>query len=254
VSTTRELTFAQDLADIADAITMQHFKKHDLHVEMKSDRTPVSQADREVEEELRERIGQMFPDDAIVGEEYGRTAGAERSWIIDPIDGTKNYVRGVPVWATLIGLRVGDAVTLGVVSAPALGRRWWAESGGGAWVRDLTGQHRIRVSAITQLADASLSTSDPVGWPENMHQTLQAQVARSRAYGDFWSHMLVAEGAVDVALEPQLEAHDMAALIPIVEEAGGLMTGWRGGSALIEGSAMSTNGLLHNQVLSALNP
>jgi histidinol-phosphatase len=248
------MSFAQDLADLADAITMRHYRRDGLLVETKHDLTPVSQADREVEQALRECIKDAFPQDAIVGEEYGSTTGAQRSWIIDPIDGTKNYVRGVPVWATLIALHDGQDTTLGVVSAPALGRRWWAQLGHGAWVRDHTGTHQIQVSSITEVSDASLSTSDPVGWPSGMYLALHGQVGRSRAYGDFWSHMLVAEGALDIALEPQLEVYDMAALIPIVVEAGGRLTGWNGGSALIEGSAVSTNGLLHNHVISALIP
>lgn len=254
MSTTRDLTFAQHLADHADVITMASFLDRDLQVDTKPDLTPVSAADRAVEQALRAQIAESSPGDAILGEEFGTTGQAERTWIIDPIDGTKNYVRGVPVWATLIALRIGGEITVGVVSAPALGRRWWAAKGSGAWVRDPLGERALTVSGVSALADASLSVSDPVGWPGASFSDLSARTWRSRGFGDFWSHLLVAEGAVDIAVEPQLETYDMAALIPIVIEAGGRITGWRGGDPLQEGSAVTTNGLLHNQVVTALNP
>ena len=254
MSTTRDLTFAQHLADHADLITMASFLDRDLQVDTKPDLTPVSAADRAVEKALREQIAASNPGDAILGEEFGTSGQGDRTWIIDPIDGTKNYVRGVPVWATLIALRIGDELTVGVVSAPALGRRWWAAKGSGAWVRDPLGERAISVSNVAALGDASLSVSDPVGWPSDSFSDLSARTWRSRGFGDFWSHLLVAEGAVDIAVEPQLETYDMAALIPIVTEAGGRVTGWRGGDPLAEGSAVTTNGLLHNQVVSALNP
>lgn len=254
MSTTRDLTFAQLLADHADVITMASFLDRDLQVDTKPDLTPVSAADRAVEKALRDHIAEFSPGDAILGEEFGTSGDAERTWIIDPIDGTKNYVRGVPVWATLIALRIGIELTVGVVSAPALGRRWWAAKGSGAWVRDPLGERAITVSSVSALADASLSVSDAVGWPSASFSDLSARTWRSRGFGDFWSHLLVAEGAVDIAVEPQLETYDMAALIPIVTEAGGRITGWHGGDPLDEGSAVTTNGLLHNQVVSALNP
>ena len=254
MSTTRDLTFAQRLADRADVITMASFLDRDLQVDTKPDLTPVSAADRAVEQALRDMIAEVSPGDAILGEEYGTSGHGDRTWIIDPIDGTKNYVRGVPVWATLIALRVGEALTVGVVSAPALGRRWWAATGAGAWVRDPLGERAITVSGVSALADASLSVSDAVGWPPGRFDDLGARTWRSRGFGDFWSHLLVAEGAVDIAVEPQLQTYDMAALIPIVTEAGGQITGWHGGDPLDEGSAVTTNGHLHNQVVSALNP
>lgn len=253
-----DLDLALALADIADRISLARFRATDLIVETKPDLTPVTEADRAVEQALRAELARVRPEDGILGEEFGIDGSAHRRWVLDPIDGTKNYVRGVPVWATLIGLMVDENVIVGVVSAPALSRRWWAATGQGAWATDpsTTGPRRLRSSGVGALADASFSFSDPVGWAERGAQeglrTLLSNTWRQRAYGDFWSHMLVAEGAVDVAAEPQLETYDMAALIPIIEEAGGRITSYTGGSALGGGSAVTTNGLLHDQVLAVL--
>ncbi len=253
-----DLDFALRLADIADALSLARFRADDLVVDTKPDLTPVSDADRAVERALRDAIAAHRPDDAVLGEEYGVQGDSRRQWILDPIDGTKNFVRGVPVWATLIALSVGESVDVGVVSAPALGRRWWAARGRGAFSTDAftDGSRRLRVSGVTSLADASFSYSDAVGWAERgSGRGLDALVSgtwRQRAYGDFWSHMLVAEGSVDIAAEPELETYDMAALIPIVEEAGGRMTTYAGGLVLGGGSAVTTNGLLHDSVLGLL--
>lgn len=253
-----DLALALALADVADRISMARFRATDLIVETKPDLTPVTEADRAVEQALRAELAQARPADGILGEEFGSEGGAHRRWVLDPIDGTKNYVRGVPVWATLIGLMVDEDAVVGVVSAPALGRRWWAASGQGAWTTDPTSSspRPLRSSGVRALADASFSFSDAVGWAERGAQdglrVLLSGTWRQRAYGDFWSHMLVAEGAVDIAAEPQLETYDMAALIPIVEEAGGRITSYSGGSALGGGSAVTTNGLLHDQVLAVL--
>ncbi len=217
---------------------MASFRAVDLVVETKPDLTPVSEADRAVERAIREQLAPHRPDDAVLGEEYGQVGTASRRWVIDPIDGTKNYVRGVPVWATLIALLDGDDVVVGVVSAPALARRWWAAAG---WaptppIPASTQPRRLQVSAVSDLADASFSYSDAIGWAERGAadglRTLLSGTWRQRAYGDFWSHMMVAEGVVDVAAEPQLESYDMAALVPIVEEAGGRLTAFDGGSAI----------------------
>jgi histidinol-phosphatase len=243
------------LVDNADRVTMARFQAADLHVEKKPDLTPVTEADRAVEEQIRASLQVERPADGVLGEEFGGSTDNRRVWIIDPIDGTKNYVRGVPVWATLIGLSIDGVVTVGVVSAPALGRRWWAAAGEGAWVQ-VSGSDqpaRISVSAVGALSDASVSYSDRVGWQSAALNRLLDGTWRQRAYGDFWSHVLVAEGAVDIAAEPSLAIHDMAALIPIVQEAGGEMTGFRGGDPLTEGSAVTTNRILHNHVLSLLN-
>lgn len=254
-----DLTLALALADIADDLSLSRFRATDLVVDTKPDLTPVSEADRAVEQALRSALTDERPDDAILGEEYGTQGSGSRRWVIDPIDGTKNYVRGVPVWSTLIGLMDGDDVIVGVVSAPALGRRWWAARGEGAWASEPHAEapRRLGVSRVAALADASFSFSDPIGWAERGAadglQTLLTDTWRQRAYGDFWSHMMVAEGVVDIAAEPQLETYDMAALIPIIEEAGGRITAYDGSSALGGGSAVTTNGPLHPAVLEVLS-
>jgi histidinol-phosphatase len=244
-----DLVLAMSLADLADVITLSAFRSRGLKVETKPDQTPVTEADRAVEERLRAELATTRPDDSIVGEEYGGTDVTGRRWIIDPIDGTKNFLRGVPVWATLVALADDGGVRVGVVSAPALGRRWWAERGAGAWTQgpEDVRPRRLAVSAVAALADASFSYSDPVGWPAGAVEHLSGESWRVRAYGDFWSHLLVAEGCVDVAAEPELSIWDVAALIPIVEEAGGRITGFDGGAAT--SSAVTTNGLLHEAVL-----
>lgn len=254
-----DLAVALALADAADEVTMRRFLALDLVVETKPDLTPVSDADREVEQVLRERLASVRPDDAVLGEEYGGDAAPPsqgRRWIIDPVDGTKNYVRGVPVWSTLIALAVDDVITVGVVTAPALQRRWWAQRGSGAWTTFNTGpERRLEVSRVGGLGDASLSYSDEAGWGDraDTFAALRNQVWRTRAYGDFWSHVLVAEGAVDVAIEPELSLWDLAALVPIVEEAGGRVTGFNGEPAAQAFCAVTSNGVLHPAVISALN-
>lgn len=252
--TSDDLALALSLADRADAISMPRYGAADLVVDTKPDLTPVTEVDRGVEQALRTALAESRPDDRILGEELGghldRTG---RQWIIDPIDATKNYVRGVPVWATLIALAVDGEATVGVVSAPALGRRWWAARGEGAHARGPEGQRTLRVSAVRELADASLSISDPVGWPAGTLAALTDRVWRSRAYGDFWSHVLVAEGAVDLAAEPELNVWDIAALIPIVEEAGGRISGYDGSPALTAGSGLTSNGLLHEPAMAIVN-
>jgi histidinol-phosphatase len=252
-----DLRFAHVLADAADDITARRFRALDLHVEAKPDLTPVTDADRAAEESLRNVLKRARPRDAVLGEEFGRAGAGPRCWVIDPIDGTKNYVRGVPVWATLIGLMDGDRVVVGVASAPALGRRWWGARGGGAWTgRGLTKASRCRVSAVGKLADASFSYSSLSGWEEQGRLDgfleLGRSVWRTRAYGDFWSHMLVAEGAVDVCAESEVSLWDLAALQVIVEEAGGMFTDLSGRATPDGGSAVSTNGLLHTEVLDLL--
>jgi histidinol-phosphatase len=252
-----DLGFAHVLADAADDITMRRFRSLDLRVEAKPDLTPVSDADLAVEESLRNVLSRARPRDAMLGEEYGRTGSSQRCWVIDPIDGTKNYVRGVPVWATLIGLMDEDEVIVGVVSAPALSRRWWAARDGGAWTgRSMTKAAACRVSSVANLSDASFSYSGVPGWEEagllNEFLGLTRKVWRTRAYGDFWSHMLVAEGAVDISAEPKVNLWDLAALQIILEEAGGAFTDLAGTPRPDCGSAVCTNGLLHSEVLSLL--
>ncbi len=252
-----DLRFAHVLADAADDITMRRFRALDLTVQAKPDLTPVTDADLATEESLRNVLRRARPRDAILGEEFGRTGVGQRCWVLDPIDGTKNYVRGVPVWATLIGLMADDTVTVGVVSAPALGRRWWGARDGGAWTgRSLTKASPCRVSQVSALSDASLSYSDLADWEETGQLAdfvgLTKSVWRSRAYGDFWSHMLVAEGAVDISAEPVVSLWDLAALQIIVEEAGGVFTDLHGRATPDGGSVLCTNGRLHETVLSIL--
>lgn len=254
-----DLHLAFQLADEADAVTLDRFRALDLDVETKPDLTPVTDADRAAEDALRGTLLRERPHDSVVGEEYGTHGDSHRRWVLDPIDGTKNFVRGVPVWATLIALLDGDEVVVGVVSAPALGMRWWAAVGGGAWTgHRLNAARPLHVSHVSHLTDASVSFSewnDPAWESTGSREgfrTLLEQGWRSRAYGDFWSHMLVAEGAVDVAVEPELNAWDIAALVPIVAEAGGRMTAIDGSPPMVGGNAVSTNGRLHDDVLALL--
>jgi histidinol-phosphatase len=254
-----DLRLTHVIADMVDALTTSRFLAADLHVETKPDLTPVSDADRAAEELVRTQLRRTRPRDAVVGEEYEATGHGARRWVVDPIDGTKNFVRGVPVWATLISLLVDDVPVLGVVSAPALNRRWWAAQGTGAWTgRSLSSARRLSVSGVTELADASLSYSSLSGWEDlgrrEAFLDLEARVWRSRAYGDFWSYMLLAEGAVDVACEPELMLYDMAALVPVVVEAGGRFTSVEGVDGPHGGNALATNGHLHDQVLAVLSP
>ena len=237
---------------MADAMTLARFRHVDLVVSTKPDLTPVTEADRSVERALRERIAAARPDHAVMGEEYGSEGSGEWRWILDPIDGTKNYVRGVPIWATCIALQHENDVTVGVVSAPALGRRWWAARGQGAFA----GGHTIRVSDVAAVADAHLSYDSVPGFEpyglEKRFLDLARRCWRTRGLGDFWSHVLVAEGSVDIAVEPEVSVWDVAAIQVIVEEAGGRFTDLGGAARPDGGSAVSTNGLLHDEVLAAL--
>jgi histidinol-phosphatase len=254
-----DLALALELASAADEITTRRFRAVDLAVRSKPDLTPVSDADTAVESMLRERLASVRPQDAVLGEEYGVTGDAPRRWIVDPIDGTKNFVRGAPVWATLLALEVDGQVVVGVASAPAMGRRWWAARGSGAWTAyDGEEPRRLAVSAVSTLDDAFLSYSSLTGWAESNRLDalidLTRTVWRTRAFGDFWSHLLVAEGAVDIACEPEVSLWDLAALQPIVEEAGGRFTDLSGVDGADGGSVVCSNGLLHDDVLAALAP
>ena len=256
---TDDLRLAHILADAVDRLTMRRFKAQDLAVDTKPDLTPVTDADREAEQLIRAQLGRTRNRDAVIGEEYGATGSGARQWVVDPIDGTKNFVRCVPVWATLIALVDEGTPVVGVVSAPALGRRWWAASGSGAYTgKSLASAQRISVSRVDRLSDASLSYSSLTGWRERgvreRFLELTDEVWRTRAYGDFWSYCLLAEGAVDIACEPELSLHDMAALVPVVVEAGGRFTSLEGEPGPFGGNALATNGLLHDEVLELLAP
>jgi histidinol-phosphatase len=248
-----ELALALDLADIADAITLPHFRSSSLRVERKADDTEVTVADRSSEAAIRARLAAARPGHAVLGEEEGLIGlpGATARWIIDPIDGTSNYVRGIPIWATLIALEVEGALVVGVASAPALGRRWWAAKGLGAFADG----GRIRVSAVSDLTQAHLAYSDVGSFYDHgqgdVLVELSRQVWRARGLGDFWMHMLVAEGGFDVAVEPIVSLWDLAAVQVIVEEAGGRFTSLDGVARADAGSACSTNGLLHGEILRA---
>ena len=276
IDLTDDLALAHALADLADAISVDRYQAQDLVITTKPDNTPVTDADRAVETAIREALATHRHTDGLVGEEFGSDKGTSgRYWVIDPIDGTKNFMRGVPTWATLIALVQVDAsgveeVVVGIASAPALARRWSAAKGHGAFVRFNPGdvdelseefdasasERKISVSKVAVLTDASISYSDFVGWGDRLEpfQKMLANAWRTRGIGDFWSHMLVAEGAVDIAIEPKLAVWDMAALDIIVREAGGTFTNTAGQNGPFGGSGVSTNGLLHNAVINGLNP
>ena len=278
-----DLALAHALADLADAISLDRYQAQDLVITTKPDNTPVTDADRAVETAIREALATHRHTDGLVGEEFGSDKGTSgRYWVIDPIDGTKNFMRGVPTWATLIALVQVDSsgieeVVVGIASAPALSRRWSAANGHGASVRfnggnsdtsfsdpsdedfsaaESINEKKISVSKVASLSDASISYSDFIGWEDRLEpfQKMLANAWRTRGIGDFWSHMLVAEGAVDVAIEPSLALWDMAALDIIVREAGGTFTNTAGQTGPFGGSGVSTNGLLHNAVINGLNP
>jgi len=259
VDTAEALDLALELADLADGITMKRFRADDLKVATKPDLTPVSEADEAVERAIRERLA-VKTGHVVLGEEFGTTAAdvraadAEYRWIIDPIDGTKSYVRGVPIWATLIGLERAGEVIVGVASAPALGMRWWAARGLGAF-RDGA---RLRVSSVSALDDAQLSFAWDTS--ERFHALgignrlidLSHRCWRTRGIGDFWQHLLVAEGAFDVSIDPIVSLWDIAALVPIIEEAGGRWSTVGGRAGLDADSFVCTNGLLHDAVIASL--
>lgn len=252
-----DLAVASGIIDQVDQVTLSRFKAADLKVETKPDMTPVSDADRAAEQKIRQLLGQMRARDGVYGEEFGEAGPSNRRWIIDPIDGTKNFVRGVPVWATLLALEEEGEMVIGIVSAPSLGRRWWAAKGLGAYTgKSWASAKRLHVSQVGRISDASLSYSSLGGWAERGQLRAFLRLAqdswRTRAYGDFWSYMLVAEGAVDIACEPDLELYDMAALVPIVQEAGGRFTSLDGKDGPWGGNAIATNGYLHSAALDVL--
>jgi histidinol-phosphatase len=247
-----DLAFALTLADLADSITMRHFRSPRLAVETKVDLTPVSAADREAEEALRVAISRDRPGDAVVGEEFGDDGDGPVRWILDPIDGTRHYVRGIPLWATLIALERDGALAAAVASAPALGTRWSAARGEGAFANG----RPVRVSSVATLEEASFSHGGVRSFDEHGHgpalRALSGRAWMERAYGDFWQHMLVAEGRLDFALEAVVNLWDLAPVQLIVEEAGGRFSDFAGVARPDRGSGVSSNGLLHDEVLAAL--
>ena len=258
-----DLALAHMLADTADSISSARFRAQDLHVTEKPDLTPVTDADTAVEKALRATLSRARPRDGVLGEEFGAagpsSGSGSRQWVIDPIDATMNYVRGVPVWATLIALMDNDEPVVGLVSAPALGRRWWGGLGHGAYAgRHAAAATPIRVSGVSRLADTSFCYSSLTSWEEigklDAMLDLMRGSWRTRAYGDFYGYMLLAEGAVDVMVEPELSLWDLAALVPIVTEAGGRFTDLGGVPGPAGGNAVATNGHLHQAVLDHLTP
>lgn len=254
---TDDLDLALNIADVVDGVTMADFGSLTLQVETKADDSPVTEVDRLAEQTVMALLERHRPHDAVYGEEFGAKGGGPRQWVIDPVDGTRSYVRGIPVWATLIALLDEGEPVMGVASAPALGLRWFASKGEGAWKgQHIKGAKRIHVSSIDRLKDATMSYSSLSGWeklgmlPAFLDLTRAAW--RTRAFGDFWSYMMVAEGTVEVATEPDLQIYDMAALVTIVEEAGGTFTSLAGVRGPFGGNAVATNGLLHSDVLARL--
>jgi histidinol-phosphatase len=261
-----ELAFALTLADIADEISLARYRALDLVITTKPDKSPVTDADKSVERAIIDAIASQYPSDGVVGEEFGSSGSKDRYWVIDPIDGTKNFLRGVPTWATLIALVENEEVVASVVSSPALYRRWYASAGGGAFVSESASgigsagenepaARKLAVSKVSQLSDASIAYSDFQGWGARRanFEKLLDDAWRTRGLGDFWSHMLVAEGAVDVAIEPSLALWDMAALDLIVREAGGKFSSLDGVDGPFGPNAISTNGALHSAIVAALN-
>jgi histidinol-phosphatase len=246
-----DLAFALELADMADSMSLPRFRDRDLVVESKPDLTPVTEVDRGVEQAIRDRIGRERPGEVVLGEEFGAEEGSVR-WIVDPIDGTKSFVRGIPAWGTLIALEREGELVLGVASAPALGRRWWAVRGEGAFADGKP----IRVSGITRLEDAQLCYTSFKAWEEagllEPFLALGRRCWRTRGFGDFWQYALVAEGSAEIALEPSLAPWDIAAVKVIVQEAGGRFTDLGGDARFARGSGVATNGLLHDEVLAIL--
>lgn len=245
-----DLAFACSLADDADAITLSRFRARDLRVETKPDLTPVSEADTAVEQSIRARVAAQRPGESVFGEEFGDDGGDVR-WIVDPIDATRNYVRGIPVYATLVALEREGEVVLGVVSAPALGKRWWAERGGGAFADG----DRIYVSRVHRLEDAVFAYTSHRSFGDagaaQAFERLASTAWVARGYGDFWQYMLIAEGAADVSAETGVGVWDLAAPRVIVEEAGGRFTDWSGERRIDGGNAIASNGLLHDAALAA---
>ena len=257
-----ELAFALTLADRADAISLSRYQALDLVITTKPDNSPVTDADKAVERAIIDAIAAQYPTDGVVGEEFGSSGSKDRYWVIDPIDGTKNFLRGVPTWATLIALVENEQVVTSVVSCPALYRRWYATAGGGAFVLEGVAkgvsnspERKLALSKVSAIKDASIAYSDFQGWGARRpaFEKLLDSAWRTRGLGDFWSHMLVAEGAVDVAIEPSLALWDMAALDLIVREAGGRFTSLDGVDGPFGPNAISTNGALHGAILEAIN-
>ncbi len=253
-----DLALALRLADAADAQSLPRFDSADLVISTKADNSHVTDADLATERAIRDVLAAERPQDGIFGEEFGAEGDTHRQWIIDPIDGTANYLRGVPLWGTMIALAIDGVPQVGVVSMPALGRRWWASAGAGAWTATGTDPRRLRTSAVESLDDASVSFQSIAQWSESGHLDqllrLADRVWRDRAYGDVYAYMLLAEGRVDAVAEFGVKEYDIAAAVAIVREAGGRMTSFDGAETISARSTLASNGILHEPLLQLLHP
>lgn len=252
-----DLELALRLADAADVAAMERFDAPDLDVQSKPDATFVTEADLATERAIRELLERERPDDGILGEEYGTSGDTSRQWIIDPIDGTHNYLKGIPMWGVLIALAVDGVPQVGVVSQPALGRRWWGATGEGAFTNSDGAPKRIHVSDVDDLSRASVSFQSFAQWDEagelDALTRLSRTVWRDRGYGDVWPYMLLAEGRLEFVAEFDVAPYDIAAVVPIVTEAGGRMTDYRGDASITTRSSLATNGVLHDAFLTLLH-
>lgn len=252
-----DLALALRLADAADAQSLPRFDTADLVISTKADNSHVTDADLATERAIRAVLADERPEDGIFGEEFGAEGDTHRQWIIDPIDGTANFLRGVPLWGTMIALAIDGVPQVGVVSMPALGRRWWGSTGAGAWTNGETGTQQIRTSAVSSLDDASVSFQSIAQWTEagrgDMLLALSARVWRDRGYGDVYPYMLLAEGRLDMVSEFGVKEYDIAAAVPIVREAGGRMTSFDGDETISARSTLATNGILHDAFLDLLH-
>jgi histidinol-phosphatase len=252
-----DLELALRLADAADLQSLPRFDAADLEISTKADRTHVTDADLATERAIREILASERPDDGIFGEEYGAQGDTHRQWIIDPIDGTANFLRGVPLWGTMISLAIDGDPQVGVVSMPALGRRWWAAPGSGAWSATDAAPRQLQVSSVSSLDDASISFQSIGQWADagrtEQLLALSQRVWRDRAYGDVYSYMLLAEGRLDMVAEFDVKEYDIAAAVPIVREAGGRMTAFDGAETISARSTLATNGILHDAFLTFLH-
>ncbi|WP_442922400.1 inositol monophosphatase family protein [Microbacterium sp. Root166] len=253
-----DLALALRLADAADAASMSRFDAADLEISTKADASHVTEADLATERAIRAVLEAERPGDGVFGEEYGVTGDSERQWIIDPIDGTANYLKGIPMWTTLIALAIDGVPRVGVASQPAIGRRWWAASGLGAWTNAPAGDKRLAVSSIDTLAEASVSFQSMGQWRDagqlDALERLTSAVWRDRGYGDAWPYMLLAEGRLELVAEFGVKEYDIAALVPIITEAGGRFTSFDGDDSLAARSSLATNGVLHRPFLDLLHP
>lgn len=250
---TSDLALALRLADVADAQSLPRFDASDLSISTKADHSHVTDADLATERTLRAVLADERPDDGILGEEFGAEGDARRQWIIDPIDGTAHFMRGVPLWGTMISLAVDGVPQVGVVSMPALGRRWWASTGAGAWTATDAGPRRVETSTVSSLDDAAVSYQSITQWADAGHLPallrIADRVSRDRAYGDVYSYMLLAEGRLEMVAEFDVKEYDIAAAVPIVREAGGTFTSFDGVDTISARSALATNALLHDAFL-----